>query len=175
MIALWDKIEKLAAETTPPPYSEDSIVSYLTRIYRVMILLGRLSNSELVFAPPEGHAIDFSQLPDNVPPLDDRVKSLVRRMPLSNPKLGYDIEVIANAHMVNYLGPYDLRLSRDINQRRFDWLNWDTLDADNVEPHDVLLLALENSRDGRGMVLDVRESELRPSARQACVGTKIDC
>ncbi|GAM86245.1 hypothetical protein ANO11243_042570 [Dothideomycetidae sp. 11243] len=144
-----------APELADPPYDEATIVSLMTQIYESKLKLGVILPGDVIFAPPGGHNIDLSEI-SNVP-LDSKVTSLMKRMPL--PRYGAEFDFVLGARPVPYLDKWHLARSRDVNRFKYN-AYVDSLDNTNVRSHDLAILQ-EASRDGFWMILDTNANSAK--------------
>ncbi|KAK4893379.1 hypothetical protein LTR27_008275 [Elasticomyces elasticus] len=90
-------------------YNEAEIISLVTNIYNILIRQGHYKESEVIWAPPQGHAIDLSVL-DASDSMDDRVISLINKLPYGPEKC-----VAPMMKPVFYKRRYDFWRSRSID------------------------------------------------------------
>ncbi|KAK3646368.1 hypothetical protein LTR56_003128 [Elasticomyces elasticus] len=90
-------------------YNEAEIISLMTSIYNILIRQGHYKESEVIWAPPQGHAIDLSVL-DASDSMDERVISLITKLPYGPGKC-----IAPSMQPVFYKRTYDLWRSRSID------------------------------------------------------------
>ncbi|KAK5130742.1 hypothetical protein LTR08_001687 [Meristemomyces frigidus] len=110
----WLVISAPPAAQDASTYDEAEIVGLVTEIYKVLIRSGIYNDNEVVWAPPEGHAVDLSLL-NNADGIDERVISLMKKLPTG-----------PSAHLAEYMQPESLLRqvefvrSRDVDMRPSD-------------------------------------------------------
>lgn len=151
--------------TTPPPansplaYNEGTILLIITRIWEIFIALNYVRRDQVAFAPPTGHALDEELLAE-IGPLDDRVVSLMRRLPAVRADAVADVEFAPGVSIVSFLKPHQVRRSRDPG----DWISWAATEGrtlDPMLPTDVQIWPHIYS-DSESWVLDVEASIWAP-------------
>lgn len=134
------------------PYDEAEILGLITDIYKVLIRQGHFNDKDVVWAPPEGHAIDLSVL-DSPDDIDERVVSLMKKLPS-----GPDACVAPYMRPVSFLNPGELIRSRDIDKYMPGAVDLGRVDQTNALPTVLLLLSGWESTDPV-LVLDVASSK----------------
>ncbi|KAK4554348.1 hypothetical protein LTR86_008556 [Recurvomyces mirabilis] len=138
-------------------YDEDEILSLMTSIYLAAIRIGMFEDHEVTFAPPQGHAIDLSQL-EKPTDLDPRCISLMRKLPYAF--TGYRC-VIHEMESVDYRSAEIVRQTRYIDRPvmltpgpQHEWLER------KARPLDMFLF---HGREGDdpSLVLDVESNVVR--------------
>ncbi|KAF2726120.1 hypothetical protein K431DRAFT_2094 [Polychaeton citri CBS 116435] len=145
-------MEVTSSEQVRSKYDEEEIVGLISSIYELLLELGHMKEEAVDWAPPEGHTLDLSNIPDGVD-VDPRVLSLMSRLPL--PKS----EPFVIQHRMNnfdYRDPIILAESRDFDR----WLHPSGLDVSNAAPTMLMLLAGRYA-DDPCLILDVEDNTIR--------------
>ncbi|KAK4540669.1 hypothetical protein LTR36_009000 [Oleoguttula mirabilis] len=118
-------------------YNESEIVHLVSDIYTTLTRLGHFEDNEIIWAPPEGHALDF-------------------------PQTGSSLQAFGNAHAISQLPrPIDLATSWDIDKLAYYRPPGESrLDMANALPTELLLLQGEQS-DDPCLVLDIEDNTIR--------------
>lgn len=146
-------------EFTEYPYDGNVIVDLTTDIYKTMISLAIMSPSDIAFAPPEGHRLILSEVPNVDRRISPRVVSLLRRLPLpANLRVLETFELVPGTCPTRYLNEGGIYQSRDIDHVNYDYKTLESLDLDNILPQDVVLTFQVDTNVGYAMVLDVEQS-----------------
>jgi len=146
-------------------YNETIIVGLITDIYKTLLTLGHFKEDEVIWAPPQGHQLNFSRL-DDTSRMDTRVVSLMQQLPTV---ISYDKCLAPLMQPVKYLDPWELAFSRDIALLQF-WAppGDEVLDMANAEPT-VLQLLRGQENDDPCLVLDIADSTSH-SRPASCIG-----
>ncbi|KAI5364572.1 hypothetical protein Slin15195_G041090 [Septoria linicola] len=135
-------------------YDESLIVDLISRLYNMLIELGALEESLVVWPSTGGHALDLSHLTEETS-MDSRVVSLLRRLPIVR---NY-VVVAPGMATFDYSNPSYLKLSRYID--RFST----TPTSERIEPSPApgtALLLFEGHDDAYPrLVLDVDDNTIR--------------
>ncbi|KAK5717291.1 hypothetical protein LTR15_009184 [Elasticomyces elasticus] len=126
-------------------YNEAEIISLVTNIYKILTRQGHYRESEIIWAPHHGHAIDLSAL-DATDTMDERVISLINKLPYGPGKC-----IVPLMQPVFYGRKYDLWRSRSIDGY--------SKEADALPT--VLLLTEGFESTDPVLVLDVADNTIR--------------
>ncbi|KAK4499562.1 hypothetical protein PRZ48_010079 [Zasmidium cellare] len=115
----WGSIKTSTPQTCPPrpKYDPCEIIRHMTSIYRILIGLGPLANSSVVFPPPKGNTLDFSHIPSHVD-TDPRVVALMEKLPVVTES---GMGILPGMEAVNFLDPSQMRLARMVDMRNYDY------------------------------------------------------
>lgn len=139
-------------------YDEEEIVGLISCIYELLLELDHIDETNVAWAPPEGHELDLSGIPDDLT-IDPRVISLMKRLPVPRRGRGA-FPVLNNMNNIDYRHPRVLAESRDIDR----WLHPGGLDVYNASPTALMLFDGQNANDPC-LVLDVEDSMYHLSRR----------
>lgn len=151
------KVNRREVSPSPPPpeipnvvepYSEDSVVSSMTRLYKILIDLDVISPDDIVHPPASGHSINL-QLCESLH-LEPRVISLMKRLPYPAPSS--DFEILYETRVPVYTDDIDVKEGRDPYLAR----TMEDLRLDYLAPTDIALTM--GGLYGKHLVLDTKES-----------------
>lgn len=141
-----------------PPYDEDEIVGIILKIYKALSRQGHFKHHSITYAPtPNGHDLDLSELSEDTV-LDDRVLSLMRRLPVPQPAAS-NVHITRNQIAIDYTNPVQLAFSRNVGVRHC--LGFDgEFGLMIARPTDMILFDEAEAGDGT-LIYDTNENTIR--------------
>ncbi|EME79284.1 uncharacterized protein MYCFIDRAFT_79614 [Pseudocercospora fijiensis CIRAD86] len=133
-------------------YDETTILSLVTALYKALIQIGGIEESDVLWAPAEGHALDFSSLQDDAR-IDMRVVSLMQKLPIM--RMHEQNQILPLMYAVDYRDPDHLAMSRDIDKAEYYQPPY-RLNMANARPS-VMVLFRARGRDDCTLLLDVAD------------------
>lgn len=154
--------------SSPPPpgsplaYDEDTLVTLILSIFKLLIRIGHIDTPDLIFPDDPRHNIDNTLCVELN--LDARVMSLLKRLPFfAKPGYSEAIMIAPGSFLPNYLNPDHLRQGRQIYalpgyaEPEPDW--------PGLRPEDVVLLYnIEFDQLSETWILDTEASMFYSSA-----------
>ena len=148
-----ESVFAMADAVPPTEYNEDEIVGLVIALYKALIKIGGIEESDVLWAPAEGHQLDFSSLQDEAR-IDMRVVSLMQKLPIMKDEHN---QILPCMYAADYRSAHYLAFSRDIDKAEY-FTEACRMDMANALPT-VLVLFQPRDRDDLSLILDIADSE----------------